>query len=103
LSNTPFEQAIVRRVCTHLGHEADPSAVDCQAPLFDRHGFQIAGYVLDSLSLAEMLVMLEGDLDVEILGCASVEDIRSLAAIAAYVADAAPPATIVTFERDWRS
>jgi acyl carrier protein len=100
-STTPIEAAILRRIGAHLAHDVDPSAVDCATPLFDQGGFELDGYVIDSLLLADIVIALERDFDVKILGCASENEMGSVAAIAAYIGRAAQPASIAAFEREW--
>ena len=100
-SDTGLEQAIVRRICAYLEIEADLSTVDHAAPLVTDGQFSLAGHVLDSLSLAEAIVVLESDLDVSILGSAELTEIESAAALARYLARASSVEDLTAFERRW--
>jgi acyl carrier protein len=98
-----LERAIMRRICACFALEPDTVTVDHGALLFDSAGFEVAGHVLDSLSLAEVIVTLEHDLCVSILGTADLTDIESVAALARFLTHAAQPDALSVFEQEWSS
>jgi hypothetical protein len=91
----------VQRICAYFALELDAAPINCEAPLFGVEGFELAGHVFDSLSLAEVIVVLERDLCVAVLGIAGFADIESIAALARFFTQAAQPAALRRFEEEW--
>lgn len=85
------------------GLEIDPAEVDASAPLFESGQPALAGCPLDSLAIVEVLVALEQELAIEIMGKAEDSDLRSIATISAFVVRAADRKAIVRFEQRWAS
>ncbi|HET7443200.1 MAG TPA: hypothetical protein VFJ57_00935 [Solirubrobacterales bacterium] len=93
--------ALVAFLAATCDLEVDLERADLTAPLFDAQQRALAGHALDSLAIAEALVALEEDLEIEILGRAEYAELGSIEAIADFVAEAATPARVTDFERRW--
>jgi acyl carrier protein len=99
--STELETAVIRRLSQHLDSAIDPSTVDCNASFFDPTGFYLGSYILDSLDLAEIVVTIETDLDVDILGSSDAERPDSISKLSSFIADAADPARLAAFSAEW--
>jgi acyl carrier protein len=66
-SGTDLQTAIIRSFARHIRHDVSPEVVDCDARFFEQSGFYLGEYVLDSLSLVEVIVTLESELHMAIL------------------------------------
>jgi acyl carrier protein len=97
-----LEAAIVRRVCTHLGHEPAPDEViDHDASFFAPEGFALGDRELDSVDFVEMIVAIEDDLGVSILDAADVENIDSIQKLAAFAEASADTTRLNAFCEQW--
>lgn len=96
-----LSRALVAFFGAARGAAIDPLRVDPYTPLFESGGLVLAGEPLDSLAIAETLVALEVELEVDILGRARAHELSSIQAIATFVAGSASPEAVGRFERRW--
>ncbi len=99
--STELEAAVIRRLSQHLDNEIDPSIVDCNASFFDPTGFYLGAYILDSLDLAEIVVTIETDLDVDILGASDADRPDSISRLSRFIAENADAAKLAAFSATW--
>jgi acyl carrier protein len=96
-SGTDLQQAVVRVFAQHLGHDVNPDDVDCDARFFEQSGFYLGEYVLDSLSLIEIIVTLESKLNVEILGSGDVQRWDSVVKLSEFILAVAESPRLTAF------
>jgi len=100
-ANTTLERAVANCLRTVLEEPIDPGRIDPDAFLIDSDGIRLGSCELDSLTFVEMLVALEREVEVEILGLATAAQLQSLRKISAFVAAGAEPDRLRAFEDKW--
>jgi hypothetical protein len=97
---TLLEVAILHRVSALLGlGPVDPSLVHERA--FEGGAFRLAGRVLDSLDVVELVVRLEIELGIHLLDREDLAHAGTLAGLAALVETKADPLTVQHFCDAW--
>jgi hypothetical protein len=97
-----FAAAVLTRVAAMFGIEQfDSAALD--TPIFDSEGYGIGGRTLDSLDIALLLVTLEEELGIRLVGGDDLEAARTIREFAARTADRCNPGALDTFCLRWAS
>ena len=99
--SSKLQVALIHRMGDYLGQSVDPDSVDCAQSFFDQSGFALGNYVLDSLTLAELMLTLEEDLDIEIVGDEELGRLGCVSAVADTLTERADPASLALFEEKW--
>ncbi len=92
-----LQGAVIRHFARHLGCDVSPDDVDCDARFFGQSGFYLGEYVFDSLALVEIVVTLECELHMEILGSGDVARWDSIAKLSEFIQAAAESSGLTAF------
>ena len=96
------EQAIVRRICAHLGHEpAAGEVIEHETSFFAADGFRLGDHEFDSMDFVEMIVTLEEDFQIAILDAGEIEDVDSIVKLASFAVERADRDRVEAFCRQW--